>query len=74
MPVRTLNVMDELRGNALLLRLGRKLNSTDVIEVLSRLFVERGTPQYLRSDNGPEFIARKVRFWLKRGGSQHAVY
>ena len=67
-PIRTLNVMDEFTRECLAIEVGRKLNSTDVIEILSRLFVERGTPQYLRSDNGPEFIARKVRFWLKRVG------
>ena len=45
-PVRTLNVMDEFTRECLAIEVGRKLNSTDVIEVLSRLFVERGTPQY----------------------------
>jgi len=66
--IRMLNIIDEFTRECLAIEVGRKLNSANVIEVLSRLFVERGTPQYLRSDNGPEFIARRVRFWLKRQG------
>ncbi|MBF0511802.1 MAG: IS3 family transposase, partial [Candidatus Omnitrophica bacterium] len=67
-PIRMLNIIDEFTRECLAIEVNRKLSSTNVIEVLSRLFVERGTPQYLRSDNGPEFIARRVRFWLKRQG------
>ena len=66
--IRMLNIIDEYSRECLAIEVNRKLNSTNVIDVLSRLFVERGTPQYLRSDNGPEFIARRVRFWLKRHG------
>ena len=68
LPIRMLNIIDEFTRECLAIEVDRKLNSANVIEVLSRLFVERGTPQYLRSDNGPEFIARRVRFWLKRQG------
>ena len=67
-PLRMLTVLDEYSRECLAIEVDRKLNSANVIEVLSRLFVERGIPQYLRSDNGPEFIARRVRFWLKRQG------
>ncbi|MBF0571491.1 MAG: IS3 family transposase, partial [Candidatus Omnitrophica bacterium] len=67
-PIRMLNIIDEFTRECLVIEVDRRLNSANVIEVLSRLFVERGTPQYLRSDNGPEFIARRVRFWLKRQG------
>jgi len=63
-----LNVIDEFTRECLAIEVDRQLNSTNVIEVLSRLFIERDTPQYLRSDNGPEFIARRVRFWLKWQG------
>ena len=66
--IRMLNIIDEFTRECLAIEVDRKLNSAKVIEVLARLFVERGTPQYLRSDNGPEFIARRVRFWLKRHG------
>ena len=44
------------------------MNSEDVLERLAWLFVTRGVPKYIRSDNGPEFTARAVRDWLKRIG------
>ena len=44
----------------------RKLNSEDVLERLSELFIYRGVPEYIRSDNGPEFTALKVRDRLER--------
>jgi len=44
----------------------RRLTSEDVLERLSDLFVRRGVPAYIRSDNGPEFTAKKVTDWLKR--------
>lgn len=43
------------------IRIDRKLKSTDVIDVLSDLFILRGVPGHIRFDNGPEFIARAVR-------------
>ena len=46
----------------------RKLKSQDVLERLSDLFIRRGVPQHIRSDNGPEFTAKKVREWLGRVG------
>lgn len=66
--IRMLTVMDEHSRECLAIEVGRKLNSNHVIEVLSRLFIEKGIPEHIRSDNGPEFIARRVRFWLKRHG------
>ncbi len=50
----------------------RKLNSTDVIDALTDLFIIRGVPAYIRSDNGPEFIAEAVRQWIKAVGAQTA--
>jgi transposase InsO family protein len=64
-PVRTLVVVDEYTRECLATRVGRRLNSEDVIDVLADLFVQRGTPEYLRSDNGSEFTAKVVREWLK---------
>ena len=58
---RVLNVVDEFSREALAMRVDRKLNSTDVIDVLTDLFILRGPPAYVRSDNGPEFVARAVR-------------
>ena len=42
----------------------RKLNSIDVIDTLTDLFILRGIPTYIRSDNGPEFVAKTVRDWI----------
>jgi putative transposase len=50
----------------------RKLNSTDVIDALTDLFIFRGVPAYIRSDNGPEFNADAVRQWIKAVGAQTA--
>lgn len=44
----------------------RRLTSQDVLDCLRDLFVERGAPEYIRSDNGPEFTAIAVREWLER--------
>jgi len=50
----------------------RKLNSTEVINVLTDLFILRGIPAYIRSDNGPEFIAQAVRDWITFAGAKVA--
>lgn len=65
---RMLTVLDEYTRECLATAVGRKLNSSDVIECLSELFIWRGTPQYLRSDNGSEFSCGVVRGWLGRLG------
>ena len=54
---RTLNILDEHSRECLAIRVKRKLNSTEVIDALTDLFILRGVPAYIRSDNGPEFIA-----------------
>jgi putative transposase len=54
------------------IRVKRKLNSTEVIDALTDLFILRGTPAYIRSDNGPEFIAEAVRDWVKAVGAKTA--
>ena len=59
-----LNIIDEFTRECLAIRIDRKLNSTDVIDVLSDLFILRGVPGHVRSDNGPEFIAKAVRDWI----------
>jgi len=65
-PFRMLTLMDEYTRECLSIDVGRKLNSEDVLERLSHLFVLRGVPEYIRSDNGPEFTANAVRQWLAR--------
>lgn len=61
---RTLNIVDEYTRESLMIKVKRKLNAVDVIDTLTDLFILRGIPQYIRSDNGPEFIARNVRQWV----------
>ena len=64
--------MDEYSRECLSIRVKRKLNSTDVIDILTNLFILRGVPEYIRSDNGPEFIAEAVRNWIGAVGAKTA--
>jgi transposase InsO family protein len=66
--LRMLVVVDEFSRECLAIRVGRRLGSDEVLEVLAGLFVERGAPERVRSDNGPEFAAGAVRGWLARLG------
>jgi transposase InsO family protein len=63
---RMLTIIDEYTRECLAIKVDRKLNSTDVVDVLLDLFVIHGVPDYIRSDNGSEFTARLVRQWLKK--------
>ena len=65
-PLRLLNIIDEYTRECLAIRVARNLTSEDVLEELHTLFVWRGAPEHIRSDNGSEFTAHKVRDWLKR--------
>ena len=69
-PLRMLNVIDEYTRECLAIKIDQKITSNDVVETLTELFVTRGTPAHIRSDNGPEFIADTVRSWLGRLGVQ----
>jgi len=69
---RMLNVIDEFSRECLGIRIDRKLNSTAVIDVLTDLFILRGVPGHVRSDNGPEFIAKAVRDWINAMGAKTA--
>ena len=69
---RMLNIIDEFTRECLAIRVNRKLNSTDVIDVLSDLFIMRGVPGHVRSDNGPEFVAKAVRDWIGAVGAKTA--
>jgi len=64
--LRLLTLMDEYTRECLAIRVERKLSSEEVLETLADLFVQRGLPDYLRSDNGPEFVAKTLRQWLAR--------
>ena len=61
-------MLDEHTRECLAVVVARKIRSHDVLEVLADLFVRHGPPEYLRSDNGPEFTAKLVRRWLGRVG------
>lgn len=65
---RMLTLIDEHSRECLAIDVARRLTSEDVLERLSDLFVRRGVSVYLRSDNGSEFTATKVRDWLARVG------
>ena len=69
---RLLNVIDEFTHECIAIRVARRLRSTDVIDVLSDLFILRGIPGHVRSDNGPEFIAEAVRDWIAAVGAKTA--
>ena len=62
--LRLLTIVDEYTRECLAIDVGRKMKSEDVLERLADLFVFRGTPEYIRSDNGSEFTAKRVRKWL----------
>jgi putative transposase len=69
---RTLNILDEFTREILAIRVRRKMTSLDVIDELSDLFILRGVPTYIRSDNGPEFVAQAVRDWIAAVGARTA--
>ncbi len=63
-----LTIIDEFTRESLSIKVNRKSTSQDVIDELFHLFIFRGIPEYICSDNGPEFTARAVRKWLNRLG------
>jgi putative transposase len=84
---RMLNVVDEFTHECLAIaegdpsetrtakpspRVARKLKAADVIDVLSDLFILRGVPAHIRSDNGPEFVAKEVQKWITAVGAKTA--
>ena len=69
---RMLNVIDEFTHECLAIRINRKLKAIDVIDVLSDLFILRGVPGYIRSDNGPEFVVKAVQDWIAAVGANTA--
>ena len=65
---RILTILDEYTREGLRIMVARKITSQDVIEQLAELFLERGVPEHIRSDNGPEFTAQAIRQWLRELG------
>ena len=68
--IKTLNIIDEHTKECLASFVARRIRSGDIILILADLFIEHGIPEHIRSDNGPEFIAKKLKKWLKDLGVQ----
>ncbi len=64
--IRTLTVIDEYTRECLALRTGYSLKADDIMAVLTNLFVSKGIPDHIRSDNGSEFTARSIKDWLPK--------
>ena len=61
-------MIDEYTRECLSLRTGYSLKADDVMDVLTDLFIKRGIPDHIRSDNGSEFTAKSIRTWLPKLG------
>ena len=67
---RMLTVIDEFTRECLAIEVARSLKTEDVMHCLADLFVDRGVPDFIRSDNGPEFTSNAIREWLSRTGAK----
>ena len=67
-----LNIIDEFTRECLAIRVSRRLKAVDVIDALTDLFILRGIPAHIRSDNGPAFIAKSLREWIAAVGARTA--
>jgi transposase InsO family protein len=67
--LRLLTLIDEYTRECLAIRVARRLGSQEVIETLAEVMLVRGVPEYLRSDNGRESVARDLRKWLASVGT-----
>ena len=70
--LRLLTLLDEYTRECLAIRVERRMGSSEVIEILSEVMLWRGIPEHIRSDNGPEFLARDLRQWLGNLDSSQA--
>jgi putative transposase len=59
--LRMLTLIDEYTRESLAIRVARRLGSYEVIEALADVMLLRGVPEHIRSDNGPEFVAKELR-------------
>ena len=67
-PLKWLSIVDEYTRECLTLKCDRSITSEDVIDTLAELFAMRGVPEHIRSDNGPEFVAKAIQCWLEQLG------
>ena len=63
-------VIDEFTRECLAIYVARRIRARDALEVFADLMERHGVPHYIRSDNGPEMIAKRLRRWLKRLGTE----
>ena len=68
--LRMLTLIDEYTRESLAIRVARRLGKYEVIEALADVMLFRGIPEYIRSDNGPEFVAEELRKWLAKLGTR----
>jgi putative transposase len=68
--LKILPIVDEFSRTCMTIEVGRSITASRLIRVLERLFAEYGEPEFMRSDNGPEFIAKAIQAWLKRRGAK----
>jgi transposase InsO family protein len=66
--LKMLPIVDEYTRECLSIEVGRSITAKEVVATLARLFSKRGEPKFIRSDNGPEFIARAAKSWLEISG------
>jgi len=64
-----LTLIDEYTRESLAIRVARRLGRYEVIEALADVMLFRGIPENIRSDNGPEFVAKELRQWLAKVGT-----
>lgn len=69
---RMLCIIDEFTREALAIKVARRLNAADVISALCDLFIIKGIPEHIRSDNGPEFVAAALQEWIAAVGAKTA--
>ena len=68
--LRLMTLIDEFSRRCLAIHVARRINALDVIETLANVMLFEGIPAYIRSDNGPEMVAKVLRQWLKGLGSK----
>jgi len=67
-PYKMLTVLDEYSREALCVAVKPRMGNAEVLEALYPLFLKHGKPEFIRSDNGPEFIAENFQTWLTKVG------
>ncbi|NQX88101.1 MAG: transposase family protein, partial [Halioglobus sp.] len=69
-PIKLMVVIDEYTRECLAVYVARRILAKDAIDVFADLMETHGTPEHIRSDNGPEMVANRLRSWLVRLGTK----